>query len=297
MKKRINKLIIASSLLVIFSFSNMAMAVENPIVVTIDGQQLNFEVAPIIQDGTTLVPVRTIFETLGLSVGWDEITKTIIGRKDGLNIQMKIGNTSATVNGKTIILEVPPMIVNGSTLVPLRFIGESSGNQISWDGNNRRIDIKGKGITLGKDVTRAEVSRFLVRSLGLFDEKANAELLDVSDDNPFYKDIASAIQNKLMYAYEDHNFRPERTVSRFEYAITLTTVLNLPYSYERNENSTIKDYADMPGAWGNMVQAAFDVGLINLNDDGKFNGNSPLKMNLDQPNMKLKELKEKYAKH
>ncbi|MFD0694955.1 stalk domain-containing protein [Paenibacillus sp. GCM10027628] len=118
---------------------------QKPITVFVDGQQLNFEVSPVIQDGTTLVPMRAVFEKLGLKVEWNASAKTITGTKDGLSIQMQIGNKEVSVNGKIISLEVAPNIIEGSTLVPLRFVGEASGNEIAWDGTNRRIDVKSKG--------------------------------------------------------------------------------------------------------------------------------------------------------
>ncbi|TXK75437.1 stalk domain-containing protein [Paenibacillus sp. N3.4] len=134
------------------SFVCMAIAVpsialadtQKPISVFVDGQQLAFEVAPIIQDGTTLVPIRAVFEKLGLKVTWDSNTNTITGIKDGLNIQMKIGDTNAVLNGKATTLEVPPNIIDGNTLVPLRFVGEASGNEIAWDGDLRKVSITSK---------------------------------------------------------------------------------------------------------------------------------------------------------
>jgi hypothetical protein len=272
---------------------------QKPISVYVDGQQINFEVPPTIQDGTTLVPIRAIFEKLGLTVGWDGITKTVIGTKSNLNIQMKIGNTNATVNGKVVALEVPPNIINGNTLIPLRFVGESCNKDIAWDGNNRRIDIKTKGKVIDvnvREVTRAEVSRFLVRSLGLYDAQAQANLTDVSLDNPYYKDIASAISSKVMLGYEDGSFKPENAVSRIEYALIVGQAIKIPFSYDTNTKITFKDSDKVSSSWVNMAQTVIDDGLMSLDEDGNFNPFRPLEMNPDQPNMKLKELREKNSK-
>jgi hypothetical protein len=269
---------------------------QQPISVYVGGQQLSFEVSPVLQDGTTLVPIRAIFEKLGLKVSWDSNTSTISGTKDGLNVQMQIGNTNASVNGKVIMLEVPPSIIDGNTLVPLRFVGEASGNDIAWDGTNRRIDVKSRGLVNAKVVSRAEVSRFLVRSLGLYDEQAQVNLMDVSVDNAYYRDIASSVRNGIVSPYDDGSFRPNGTIMRVEYAAILAKALNIPTSSSNLiTNITIKDSNKIPLWAVDIVQAVINAGLMDLNEDGTFDGISPLKMAISEPNLKLKEMKAKYT--
>jgi branched-chain amino acid transport system substrate-binding protein len=54
-------------------------------------------------------------------------------RAGNIVIQMTIGSTKAYVNSKEVILDQPPVIENGRTLVPFRFIGEAIGAKIDWD--------------------------------------------------------------------------------------------------------------------------------------------------------------------
>ncbi|MEK3720593.1 stalk domain-containing protein [Paenibacillus sp. FSL H8-0034] len=126
---------------------------DDAITVYVDGQQLSFEVEPVIKDGTTLVPLRAIFEKFGYEVSWHPEDQTILGLKDGADIQMNIGNNQAYVRGKAFTLEVSPTIINGNTLVPLRFIGEASGMKIAWDGTNRRIDVKSQTENIAMVIT------------------------------------------------------------------------------------------------------------------------------------------------
>jgi hypothetical protein len=56
-------------------------------------------------------------------------------------VQLTIGSKTATVNGKEVTLDVPPMVINGRTLVPLRFISESMGSTIVFDAPTRTIKI------------------------------------------------------------------------------------------------------------------------------------------------------------
>jgi hypothetical protein len=56
-------------------------------------------------------------------------------------IQLTIGSKTASVNGKPVTMDVPPMIINGRTLVPLRFISDAFGAIINYDSATRMISI------------------------------------------------------------------------------------------------------------------------------------------------------------
>ncbi len=58
-----------------------------------------------------------------------------------IGISLQIGNEYATVNGEKVKLDSPPVIVNGRTMVPLRFISESIGAEISWQAETKSIHI------------------------------------------------------------------------------------------------------------------------------------------------------------
>ncbi|MGO4889562.1 copper amine oxidase N-terminal domain-containing protein [Anaerobacillus sp. MEB173] len=111
----------------------------DPIYVFIDGKEPKFTNDPIIEKGTTLIEFRPVFEELGLKVGWNQKSKKITGEKSGLKIEMTLGNKTATVNGNKVQLQVAPKVVDGRTLVPLRFVGEASGKKVQWNGNVRMI--------------------------------------------------------------------------------------------------------------------------------------------------------------
>lgn len=117
-----------------------------PIIPTInlDGKQLTFDVAPIIEDGRTLVPLRNIFEAMGALVTWDQGTQTATAVKGNNTVVIKIGNTSPTINGQLVQLDVPAKIVNGRTLAPLRFVGEAFGGTVGWDQGSQTITILSK---------------------------------------------------------------------------------------------------------------------------------------------------------
>ncbi|WP_235832661.1 stalk domain-containing protein [Acetivibrio mesophilus] len=109
--------------------------------VLLDGKRIRFDQPPIIQDGRTLVPLRAIFEAMEATVEWDDKTKTVTAKKGDTTVVMVIGNKTMTKNGEKIVLDVPPQIVNGRTLVPARAVAESFGAKVDWDGNTRTVII------------------------------------------------------------------------------------------------------------------------------------------------------------
>lgn len=105
--------------------------------VLLDQHRLSFDVEPMIDQGRTLVPLRGILEAVGAQVAWHELTKTVTAQKDGTRIELQIGSVVARVNDKTVILDVPARVVDGRTLVPLRFVGESLGLKVDWNPATR----------------------------------------------------------------------------------------------------------------------------------------------------------------
>lgn len=94
--------------------------------------------SPIMENGRVLVPMRSVFESLGASMEWDGSTQTVVGTKGTTVVKLTIGKSIATVNGKQVKIDVPGKIVEGKTLVPLRFISESLGVDVTWDSENKR---------------------------------------------------------------------------------------------------------------------------------------------------------------
>jgi len=124
-------------------------------VVFLDGKKLEFEVDPKIIDGSTLVPLRKIFESLGATVNWEQETKTVTANKKKTEIIYSVGNDYYTKDGKASTIPVAGQVIDGSTLVPLRFVGEALGATVGWEGASRTITISSaekKQITVNRVV-------------------------------------------------------------------------------------------------------------------------------------------------
>lgn len=140
MKKLVKGIILGMVILTIMTFSLQVEAAEQ-ISVYLNDEQLIFDVAPQIINGRTLLPLRTIFEALGLEVSWDPSTKVIKGTKENMEIILKVDNVLAYINNEEYTLDVPPTIIDSRTLVPARFIAESLGLNVEWDQESQTVSI------------------------------------------------------------------------------------------------------------------------------------------------------------
>lgn len=118
---------------------------DDSICAFIDGNEVEFDVPPVIKSNRTLIPIRAITTALGAQVGWDpsepnivNITKTVMdatGREVIKVIIIDLDTQKVTVNGVATELDVPPMLIGNRTMVPVRFVAETFNMEINWDTN------------------------------------------------------------------------------------------------------------------------------------------------------------------
>lgn len=119
----------------------MPTAFADSISIYLNDKLLSFEQEPIIRDDFTLVPFRTIFEELDMTVQWFESERRVTAEKEGTAITLFIDNTVMYVNDKAVNLETPPIIYNDFTLVPLRAVSEAAGANVEWEQETRSVKI------------------------------------------------------------------------------------------------------------------------------------------------------------
>lgn len=108
---------------------------------TVDGQSVTLDVPAQIISARTMVPLRFLASALGAQVGWDATTRTVTYSLGSTQVVLQIGSTTATVDGQGASLDVPPTIVGGRTLVPVRFVSEELGASVQWDGSTQSVTI------------------------------------------------------------------------------------------------------------------------------------------------------------
>ncbi len=107
--------------------------------VTLNGTPLELSQPPIVKDGVTLVPIRAVFEALGMDVSWNGGDNSVTAVKNGKSVFVTVGSSAARINGQAVELDQAPVIENGVTFVPLRVIGEAMGVDVAWDQENYTV--------------------------------------------------------------------------------------------------------------------------------------------------------------
>ncbi|MDR1559608.1 MAG: copper amine oxidase N-terminal domain-containing protein [Clostridiales bacterium] len=129
----------------LFSVSLTAYA-ANSIRIFVDGEELYMDVPARLINDRTMIPVRAVSEAVGCVVEWyGEDQRIVVNSPAGGDplIVMEVGNSLVTVNtydgntgavgGRRVTIDSPPVIIDGRTLVPLRFVAETIGFEVEWD--------------------------------------------------------------------------------------------------------------------------------------------------------------------
>ena len=135
--KRLTYILLIAVMMVIF-LPSTAYAALPPVRLVIDNQELTgLDVPPLIRNNTTMVPARAVFEHVGGSVsGRLNYTEITVNYRHDILV-MTVGNEWAQLNGQYIFMDSPPVIINGRTLIPLRFAAQAFGFIVDWDHYSR----------------------------------------------------------------------------------------------------------------------------------------------------------------
>jgi len=117
---------------------------------TVNGISNTLDSPPLIKNSRTLLPIRAVIESLDGSVGWDPNTKKVTVTLGSNTIELWIGKNTASVNGVSKLIDltnakVVSEIINGRTMLPLRFITENLGCDVQWNGTTKTITITYSG--------------------------------------------------------------------------------------------------------------------------------------------------------
>lgn len=88
-----------------------------------------------------MVPLRKIFETLGATVVWEDSSQTITATRGERTVVLEVNKSEALVDGAVSTLDAPPLILDGRTMVPVRFVSESLGATVEWEEDTNTVFI------------------------------------------------------------------------------------------------------------------------------------------------------------
>lgn len=132
-------------LALIIMLSVAAIAKEEPIKIFVNKGIIPSDQPPIIKNSRVLVPIRVIAEQLGADVSYDSGEKRVNINKDEISMTLVIGDDTIWYSDKEksgpVAIDVPAMIKNGRTMVPLRAVAELFDMNVKWDERKRAVYI------------------------------------------------------------------------------------------------------------------------------------------------------------
>lgn len=122
----------------------VSLQVMSPIM-TVNGADAEIDAGrdttPVISDGRTLVPIRAIIEAFGGDVRWEEDARETVLTMNGDEIRLVADSDVGYLNGNAEILDTPPTVINGRTMLPIRFVAEGFNLGVAWDDAEKRVYI------------------------------------------------------------------------------------------------------------------------------------------------------------
>lgn len=144
MKKLLSAIIIT---VMLFSTTMLTVFADNgEISVYLDAAKIEFDVKPQIINGRTMVPIRAIFEEMGAIVEWDSNTSSVICTKGDTLVKMTVNSTDMHINNQITKMDISPVVINGRTLAPARYVAEALSADVQWSQKNNNVVICSKDV-------------------------------------------------------------------------------------------------------------------------------------------------------
>lgn len=151
---------------------------SSDIKIIVNGEELSSPVKPPNIEGRLLVPFRAIAEAINIDVDWDGEKRQVIAKGDGIEVIFTIDRPETLVNGVIEQVTPHPFIIDGHTVIPLRFFSETFKADVGWDNDTRIASVDRSLTELLPEDEESEVE----------DEADDADK-DVDEGNETEKDL------------------------------------------------------------------------------------------------------------
>lgn len=202
-------------LLVIPMLFQSSVKAAAPISIVIDGVRLSTDQAPVMVNGRTMVPLRAIFEAFHATIKWDQKAQTVTATKDSTTIKLKIGSKTATINNKTVTLDVPGLNLKGRTMVPTRFVSEALGHEVGWNPQTQVVTIKTSATNV---VNPGSVSNVVAQDISDFGDGRD---LQVSFARVANESLVNQYRVLIVKSGYSLNLSSAQTVASYNYSTVL----------------------------------------------------------------------------
>lgn len=143
--------IFLSAFLVLFLSAQSALfsnAFYIPVDIEINDRYIKTDAEPTMINDSVYVPARCIAENLGADITWDDASGTTTVTLASKTISLTRGKDSAVVNGQTKTMTGPMCIINNRTMIPVRFLAQELGADVSWNATFYTVELKKSGVSV-----------------------------------------------------------------------------------------------------------------------------------------------------
>ena len=160
----------------------------------------------IIYGGRTLVPARGVFEAFGAVVTWNDTDRSVTVKHRNDTVVLKIGSDIMLVNGTEKTIDIPAMLLNNRTMIPLRAIAEAFECTVNWDGVNYIVKIESPDFhkTVLHDIAKSNVKDDIEASITNWKPLNNITKSSVIKTGNWSKNGLGTIKDVSVFSFVDY---------------------------------------------------------------------------------------------
>jgi hypothetical protein len=128
--------------------ASLSLAFSTPATISVDGQRLASDVAPVTTPGGAYLPLRAVADAAGAQTSFDTSTGEIVVRRGTDVLVMRAGVSAAKMNGRTVTLAHAPFTAHKRTMVAGDTIATTFGSTVRFDRKHDRVVVRTPGVVM-----------------------------------------------------------------------------------------------------------------------------------------------------
>jgi len=128
--------------------ASLSLALSTPASISVDGQRLTSDVAPVTTPGGAYLPLRAVADAAGAQTSFDSADGQIVVRKGTDVLVMRAGTAAARMNGHDVTLAHAPFTVHGRTMVASETVATTFGSTVRYDTKHERVIVRTPGVVV-----------------------------------------------------------------------------------------------------------------------------------------------------
>jgi copper amine oxidase-like protein len=128
--------------------ASLSLALSTPASISVDGQRLASDVAPVTTLSGAYLPLRAVADAAGAQTSFDTADGQIVVRRGTDVLVMRAGTTAARMNGRSVTLAHAPFTVRGRTMVASATIASTLGSTVRYDAKHDRVVVRTPGVVV-----------------------------------------------------------------------------------------------------------------------------------------------------